>query len=612
MKFFNKDKKALTLIEVMVFFVISSILLMITLPSMTQEKSNRICTPGGEVTFDGTKSIIGDSSGVVKTKCDNDGHCEYWWKSPVNEIYVISVGGGGGGSRAIKNRPRGECEAWPDYYSYDSVSDQYTCLPDPDPRASGAEPYLYPLCGYDFSDLDNIKYVKPYDTTTTHLPFGLDPSDRSNDAVLESGLNSVIPSYKEYATLKKDIISKMLKYFRSKAKVSSPTCDPITGTPRPVYKGMFCNLDKDGKEKWYEEYPAKSGKRVYDWSYCNAFQPKDPTTSTPNEAIVNGAGGMGGYYTFGANFDSNFVRDRKNCPSGQEKLCAYQQYMENQAEPIFLKKGSIYHIVVGRGGMGGGGTGVLQEPVGHKERTEAGKNYLYDGLSGEDGTASCIISDKINEAPVTCRAALSKDGFEDAKCNSDESCRPYIFAVAAGGRGAEGTIRDNDDNIKSSGGGYISVKSYKGYQFTQKPTSVYVNYSAPFVGIVELGVTGNLDEYYRTRSKLWGKGFTSGGVTNPDAAMYQTLGKKPQIRNEEDFKTLLSNFQYYAPQTTGMPGSVVAPGKGGPSLFGVDRPGSGGSGNYIIKKDGVLVDADRKNARGKDGVVQIRWFTTCE
>ena len=65
MKFINKDKKALTLIEVMVFFIVASVLLMLTLPAMTQKKSNNVCIPGGYVIFDGSKGRTFSSSTLL-------------------------------------------------------------------------------------------------------------------------------------------------------------------------------------------------------------------------------------------------------------------------------------------------------------------------------------------------------------------------------------------------------------------------------------------------------------------------------------------------------------------------------------------------------------------
>ncbi len=525
-KITNNNKKAFSLIEVLIYFVLLTMLTLILTPAITSSQAKKRCIEGGRITFTGDGQVYGtnaDKVTIIQTNiCNvedsikrpavNDYGVEHWreyfkelkryyeylhyksdrandkdcieysykWKAPTQKIYLTIVGGGGGGSGAF-------------FITGDTnLMIQSACA--------------------------SVKYTV-------------------SGGVYRCDTKAEEQKKDEYYTDEDGNIQKREITENVTVNASENCSSTVGGEPTCVSVGR-----------------SFAGKSVY----------------------LGGSGGMGGNFLLGPNYYSDI----------QSNLGNY-----NPGNALFLTPGNEYKIITGKGGLGG----KSQLFSGFEKFLHPYESILYQYIarspSKSDPPDKAVESEKsigMNGRPSCILTAGSSD------CNTTFGAKGPKFVQAAGGAGANGLMAVSSSH--SSGAGYrISPTAEEQFNiYYTYPLSPYLN-------------TGYMKANQST-------------VVNPEytggLALFPENG--------------------YTTATPGEVGSIVIGGRGSGSFFGAGRWGAGGDGGYVyngnttadtlvkayyaavasdsieaIKKaEDALKDINGKP--GKSGMVELRWFSTCQ
>lgn len=556
MKKFKKIK-GLSIVEVMIFFLVTSVILILTIPAVTTRTATSICTPGGQIIFDGTENVRGDVSGLVKMDCQpstsraDEKICTYLWRSPVKYVHVTAIGAGGGGSGAIIRDGKSPLSSYCNKIKAAGYLDGDRCNTTSDRNYVPA----YSVCAFDtLDDATDIGALNFADSTKIN-PSSMFFMKTENT---EDETETLTCSW----SVRKDFVDKLskagvtglngLKTAAMSDILDNPTsCDAtckIMAAEGDTNSAYLCSLDDDGKEY------------VGGTSFCSKIEEFNKDFDVP--LVIGGAGGTGGFYTFGPTYKS-----------GRDGY--YYEYIKtNLARQVSLSTGEVYKIIVGEGGAGG------KAFVTDFEAMDSDIDYLQD-YSGHQGGRTCF-------------------GEKDIPaCNAPNIPDTSYFVDVSGGDGAAGYIPEHD-------GIQITIADGVAEHLLAYYTSPFI-YDNDLDRRIEADISdANLDDYIELKSKCDG--------------LKDTECKERKQQDIEHSAVTLRDSGYH-PKTIGLPGSIVAPGKGGPSLYGIDRAGSGGDGGYITserKKELTALskskpDYSEGNGKaGQNGLLEIRWFTTCE
>ncbi len=609
--------KGFSLVEALLFFIVTSVILVITIPVITSQKAQQRCVPGGRVVFDGSRVITGDTSGVVRTVCGTEqitGReiCKYLWKAPVKSIYVTMTGGGGGGSGAfllgqnfitkqacegfevdeegkclvedygteIDKNTHGICRSATGSQCSRHVCADRVYAANVPVAAECCQKLIAEMLGRPATGADNV--TANADVCTYGAGLGVLGGVMSVDPVRFQACKT--EKYKAnidnpdindcLAQIKDKMGSNDAEYYKmmdTSNSLNYGTC--VCSKRRYGHKSEPC-ATSSGNTMGAEIHPDKK----VDADCLKLVENYEPARGISNFSI-GGAGGMGGHYLFGASFSP---------PQGENKgaHATYDVYKRNLASPIYLTAGKTYTIIVGAGGKGGKGVGINDVNLGSSMyETHAHPEY---NTSGGKGSASCLISADPNAGCTSC----------DTTCS-----RNNMFAKAEGGYGAWGKMSHKVFGENSVQVGYqLSIIDYD--------ANKKIYYTHPF------------DEEIDTLVKLAGLGIPS----HPDAHMVRNSDNI--LGNETKYKEAAVNVDAlgdtpagramlalgrltalgFVPQKLGEPGTLTLGGKGGGSLFGSDRAGAGGDGGYGYPGVASIFNGQS----GHNGIVELRWFSQCE